>query len=178
MLTDVQKRKISHLFSVMDSDGNGHLEWADYERIAGNMAATRGWEPGSEKYEELMGRYRQGWEQSAPFLQNDGMNLEQFQAMSDHLMGMPGAYDLVVRSAAETIFDTFDVDEDGRVSIDEWKLFFRAYGIDEAHADTCFPKYDVNGDGYVSRQELVDIVAQFYMSSDPDAPGNWLFGPF
>ena len=54
MLTDLQKRKLAHLFTVMDANGNGRLEWADYERIAANMAETRGWEPGSERYDELM----------------------------------------------------------------------------------------------------------------------------
>jgi Ca2+-binding EF-hand superfamily protein len=45
-------------------------------------------------------------------------------------------------------------------------------------AEKCFDKIDLNGDGYVSRSELVDLVGQFYLSSDPTAPGNLLFGRY
>src|SRR5687768_2018431 len=67
MLTDVQKQKLTHLFGVMDSDDSGYVTWADYERIAKNIAATRSHAPGSPEYEGLMGQYRFGWEQAAPF---------------------------------------------------------------------------------------------------------------
>jgi Ca2+-binding EF-hand superfamily protein len=79
---------------------------------------------------------------------------------------------------AGLIFDTFDLDGDQRVSLEEWREFFRCYSIDPAEADKCFHRYDLNGDGHVSRPELADLVRQFYLSSDPDAPGNYLFGTY
>jgi Ca2+-binding EF-hand superfamily protein len=178
MLTDVQKKKLTHQFSVIDSDRNGRIEWADYQRIVDKIAATRDYEPGSEPYETLLGQYRYGWEQAQPFVEDGGLTADKWLAYSDALFSSPGIYDTLVRPTAGMIFDTFDADGDGKVSVAEWRDFFRCYAVDPAEADQCFPKYDLNGDGYVSRSELVDLVGQFYLSSDPDAPGNLLFGRY
>lgn len=176
MLTDIQKQKLKHLFTVMDNDDNGSVEWDDFERIADNIASTRGYAPGSEEYEALMGQFRYGWEQSQPFFEGSGMNEEQFLASYDAILSTPGVYDTLVRPSAGMIFDIFDTDEDHKVSVEEWREFFRCYSIDPDEADRCFDKYDLNGDGHVSRSELVDLVGQFYLSSDPEAPGNFLYG--
>ena len=178
MLTDVQKQKFTHQFKVMDGDKNGRVEWADYERIANNIVGTRGWKPGTQEYESLMGQYKYGWEQASPFAVDGGVTLEKWLEHADAILATPGIYDTLVRPTAGMIFDTFDQDGDQKVSLQEWRDFFRCHGIEADEADRCFGKYDLNGDGYVSRSELVDLVGQFYMSSDPGAPGNLLFGQY
>jgi Ca2+-binding EF-hand superfamily protein len=178
VLTDVQKQKLRHLFGVMDSNGDQHLEWGDYEGIAKNIADTRGYDPSSAEYQALIGQYKYGWEQAKPFVENDGMDLDGWMAYNDALLSTPGVYDTLVRPAAEMIFDAFDLDGDQKVSVEEWRAFFRCYSIDPGEAEDCFEKYDLNGDGYVSRSELIDLVGQFYLSADPDAPGNYLFGSY
>jgi Ca2+-binding EF-hand superfamily protein len=176
MLTDVQKQKLTHLFDVMDSDDDGFVEWEDYARIAHKISSTRDYKPGTQEYEALMGQYRFGWEQAAPFADERGMNMDRWLAYNDAVLSTPGIYDALVRPTAGMIFDTFDTDGDQKVSVKEWREFFRCYSIDPLEADKCFGKYDLNGDGYVSRPELVDLVGQFYLSSDPTAPGTYLFG--
>lgn len=178
MLTPLQKQKLIHLFHVMDSDRNGQVEWADYERIAVSIAGTRGHEPGSLEFEELMEQYRYGWEQAAPFADEKGISAERWLEYNDAMLRTPGIYDALVQPIAGMIFDTFDADGDQRVTVQEWREFFRCYSIDPNEADLCFEKYDLNGDGYVSRSELVDLVGQFFLSSDPSAPGNYLFGSY
>jgi Ca2+-binding EF-hand superfamily protein len=177
MLSDVQKKKMTRLFQVIDGDKNGRVEWADYERIATNIAAERGYRAGSGEFKTILDRYQAGWDQAAAFHKQKGMDLATWLDYHNMLAGTPGAYDAMVRPAAEVIFDTFDVDGDKKVTLPEWRRFFRCYGIDEKIADQVFPKLDLNGDGHVSRPELMDLVAQFYMSSDPTAPGNVMFGP-
>jgi hypothetical protein len=178
VLTDVQRQKLTHLFDVMDSDDDGFVEWEDYERIAKKISSQRNYQPGSAEYEGLMGQYRYGWQQAAPFADERGMNLEKWLAYSDAMLTMPGIYDMLVRRTAGMIFDTFDQDGDQKVSVKEWREFFRCYSIDPAEADRCWEKYDLNGDGYVSRSEIVDLFGQFYLSSDPSAPGSYLFGRY
>jgi hypothetical protein len=178
MLTDVQTRKLTHLFDVMDSDDDGFVEWEDYERIALKITSQRGYPPGSAEYEGLMGQYRFGWQQASPFADERGMSLEKWLQYSDAMLTTPGIYDVLVRPTAGMIFDTFDEDGDQKVSVKEWREFFRCYSIDPDEADRCWDKYDLNGDGFVSRSEIVDLVGQFYLSSDPTAPGSYLFGTF
>jgi Ca2+-binding EF-hand superfamily protein len=178
MLTDLQKQKFIHLFGVLDSDDNGYVDWADFERIATRIADKRSYQPGSQEYEGLMAQYGYGWEQARPFADENGMGLDKWLAYNDALLSTPGVYDTLVRPTAGMIFDTFDEDGDQKVSVSEWRDFFSCYSIDPIEADECFPRFDLNGDGYVSRSELVDLVGQFYLSSDPAAPGNYLFGAF
>lgn len=178
MLTDVQKKKLTHLFDVMDSDDDGFVEWEDYERIALKITSSRGYQPGSLEYEALVGQYWFGWQQAAPFADEKGMTIEKWLAYNDAMLTTPGIYDALVRPTAGMIFDIFDTDGDYKVSVKEWREFFRCYSIDPAEADSCFGKYDLNGDGYVSRAELVDLFGQFYLSSDPTAPGSYLFGMY
>lgn len=177
MLSELQKKKLVHQFHVMDLNGSGHLDWDDHERIAGNIAAARGHAKGSEGYESIVGAFRHAWDQAAPFHDDGVISESRWLEYQDHLLGSEEAYDEIVRQTAEAIFDMFDLDGDERVSIEEWRGFFRCYGIDEGHADECFPRYDANGDGYVSRSELVELVREFYLGSDPDAAGNLLYGP-
>jgi Ca2+-binding EF-hand superfamily protein len=176
MLTDVQKKKFTHLFGVIDSDSSGRIEWDDYDRIVRNIASVRGYRSDSPEFEALMGQYRADWEQAQPFVEDGGLSLENWLAYNDAMLSTPGVYDALVRTTAEMIFDTFDLDGDQKVTVEEWREFFRCHSIDPAEADRCFGSYDLNGDGYVSRSELVDLVGQFFMSSDPAAPGNKLFG--
>lgn len=44
-------------------------------------------------------------------------------------------------------------------------------------ADIAFPRWDRDANGYVSKEEMAEVVREFFHSSDPDAPGNLLFGP-
>jgi juvenile hormone diol kinase len=178
MLTAIHKQKFTHLFHVMDADRNGLLEWADYERIAVRIAAVRGYVPGTPVFEQLLGPFRYGWEQAAPFANENTLNLEQWLDSYDAVLRAPAIYEGVVRPAAGLIFDALDLDADEMVTVREWREFFHCYSIDPTEADGCFYKYDLDGDGFVTRSEFVNLVAQFYLSSDPSAPGNYLFGAF
>jgi Ca2+-binding EF-hand superfamily protein len=71
-----------------------------------------------------------------------------------------------------------DIDGNGRISPQEYALFLKAYNVDERLFDDIFRHLDLNGDGYLSRDEIFKLVREFYLSDDPQAPGNWLVGPF
>jgi Ca2+-binding EF-hand superfamily protein len=40
-----------------------------------------------------------------------------------------------------------------------------------------FTSLDRGSKGYLTEQDLVVAVQEFYLSDDPDAPGNVLYGP-
>ena len=59
------------------------------------------------------------------------------------------------------------------------KTYYRCYRItDETRMAEAILHTDLDGDGYITHDELVRLFDEFYRSSDPDAPGNWLFGPW
>lgn len=72
----------------------------------------------------------------------------------------------------------FDTNDNGFITIDEYKIVVSSYNVTEEVATKTFPKLDSNGDGRISKEEFVELIKQFHMSDDPDAPGNLFFGAY
>jgi Ca2+-binding EF-hand superfamily protein len=52
-----------------------------------------------------------------------------------------------------------------------------AFGTPSEDVEAAFDRLDLDQDGNISVTELVEAARQYYTSTDPDAAGNWLFGP-
>jgi Ca2+-binding EF-hand superfamily protein len=178
MLHDLQKQKLIRFFRVMDRDGDGVLDPADFDRVAESLAAAHGWEAGSPEYERSKLMQRASWQRLEPNTSAESVDLRRFLAYTSALLYNPGEYDQAVRAIAASTFDALDADGDDRITIEEQRQFYRAYGIDPALADRVFPTLDTNGDGYLSRAELEDVMSEFFFSADPRAPANLFFGPW
>lgn len=177
MLSELQKKKIMRQFEVFDADGNGYLEAADMDRIAERVASIRGWSKDSPSFAALHKLYEYGVEAAQPFMDDQGrVDRDAYLKFYDKTLNAPGAYNAVVGQLAEFLFTVLDADGDGQITQDEVRQFYEAYGIDVELAPEAFGKLDMNGDGHISKGEVTDAVAQFYFSSDPEAPGNWLLG--
>jgi Ca2+-binding EF-hand superfamily protein len=50
--------------------------------------------------------------------------------------------------------------------------------VTEAEAADAFRRLDLDRDGYLSREEIFQNMKEYYFTDDPNAPGNWFFGPF
>ncbi|MGH6657236.1 MAG: hypothetical protein ACRDVE_18790, partial [Actinocrinis sp.] len=55
--------------------------------------------------------------------------------------------------------------------------WFNAYGVCADDAERAFKAVDRNGDGILSVDEVQKAIREFYLSDDPRAPGNLIFGP-
>lgn len=53
-----------------------------------------------------------------------------------------------------------------------------AFHATDAEAAAAFRQLDRNRDGYLTTDELIKNAEEFFFSEDPEAPGNWLVGPF
>ncbi len=76
------------------------------------------------------------------------------------------------------MFEIFDTDGGGVLGADEVCDFFGVYGLHSATARRVVLDLDADGDAVVGREELTEMVHQFYRSSDSNAPGNQLWGPY
>ncbi len=178
MLTDLQKRKLAVLFHANDANRDGFLEQEDFERIADLYAQPRGWQPGSPGYDSLHATFLgiwQGLRESAHPARADRVTLDEMLASFDRLFQSDP--DLVPRLSA-LAFDTLDADGDGKIFIDEYRQLLATALLDAPVADQTFPRLDLNSDGYLTREELNQLFAEFFLSDDPNAPGNWLWGPY
>ena len=179
MLTDLQRRKMSRLFKVYDADGNGFIEESDLLRIAHNFAEQRGLAPGSEGYNQLRAKFLFVWE----YLQKFGdpnrdyaVSLSEFLSYAQEVL--EENYASIIGSTGSFLFELIDADGDGSITQDEFRLFFRAYGIEEGLVKDIFEKLDLNADSTISAEEFAKLGYDFHYSDDPLNPANWFFGPF
>lgn len=178
MLTKLQKQKINHFFLVCDVDRDAHLTAADLDRVARNLAAARGHAEGSPPHQRVRERYGAWGDAAAPFMIEGRLSMRAHLAWHEALLADRAGADRVLGGIAEVIFDLLDDNGDGRISSEEFASFYRAYEIAEGVAGQAFARLDRDGDGSLSREEVLAMTREFYLSDDPNAPGNWLFGPW
>ena len=75
--------------------------------------------------------------------------------------------------------DICDTDGDGMISLDEYTaMFANTVNASPEDLEAAFHKLDQDGDGALSSEEIRTAAEEYYTSEDPQAPGNWLLGPF
>ncbi|MBI3925535.1 MAG: EF-hand domain-containing protein [Armatimonadetes bacterium] len=185
MLSELQKRKFTLQFKLFDVDQNHLIEAADFERMAQGLASTCGLT--APEQGDLLSRCREFWVaiRDACDTDRDGSItleewldyhrsvLEQDRLRREAGRGYSSPFEVVTRF----VFDLLDEDGDGRLTAEEYRKFCLVQGIDEVTADLSFRQLDRAGEGHLLREEVVDMVLEFYFCDDPGVAGNWLFGP-
>jgi Ca2+-binding EF-hand superfamily protein len=180
MTTDIQDRKLERAYGQLDIDGNGYVERDDIVGLGARLLVGFGESPTSTKGRSIIDRFDALWTTLAAQLDadHDGRILvdEYRQAMTAAFIEGT-EFDRVFRPAAMAISELCDVDGDGVVSAEEFGVAQNAFGTSADDAAAAFGKLDTNGSGTLTVDELVEAARDFYTSDDPDAAGNWLFGP-
>ncbi|MFK7800475.1 MAG: EF-hand domain-containing protein [Anaerolineae bacterium] len=179
MLSNFQLAKLPNLFHMFDSDKNGYLTKHDYLRIINGCAALRGWEESSQEYVNLYSTFYGQWTAITGMANksDDGqVQLQEFLSFFDHLIHDEENYEMVINGVSLAIFGSFDLNDDGVLTADEYHSFYQVMGLDPALAPNTYKKLDLDSNGSISIRELSKLVDQFFSSQDPNAPGNELFG--
>ncbi len=86
-------------------------------------------------------------------------------------------YDAVFRPAVVAVAELCDGDRDGQIGPGEFRTLLAAFGTAYDDVDQAFDRLDRTGRGVLTVEELVLAAGEFYVSDDPAAVGNWLYGP-
>lgn len=181
MLSELQQQKISHYFRVvLDQDRNGMLDENDFREIAESLCLLWGYKPMTPEYDKLIDASKRSWDMFKDHFMSEGKEANELQFISFYeKMLAPGGEELYRQFVSESvggIFDSFDVNDDGLISTDEYSDMFMCYHIPIKYSAKAFVKLDRDGNDHITKKELMQAVDEFFKSSDPKSPGNWLFG--
>lgn len=175
-MTDLQKQKILHFFNVLDNNGNGVLEKDDFELVGETMSDIIGFSDNARERLLLKLKAHGLFVQILKDINKEEAELtpdEWVQFFDEVVLSKPNDY---VNQSSTYLFSLFDQDGDGHIDEREYLDMFKAYGLYMSVAKKAFDMLDINGDGRISGGELVKAFEDFFMSTDKNAPGNWIFG--
>ena len=181
MLTDVQTKKLTHYFNVLDYNRNQLIQESDFVAVAKNLCMLLGLKEGTEKHKEWVNRFKNQWTEFRGYVigpTGGSADLEEWLRFADAKLanGDEASYKLFIENLTEDIFDLFDQDKNGFIDQKEFTDFFMAFRIEVRHSAKSFRLLDTNRDDRISKAELMHGIRTFFRSPDGDEPGNWLFG--
>lgn len=181
MLTDLQKRKLTKLFSMYDSDYTGILVKEDFELMFKKLTTLRNWSQRSSRYLVLQDKLMRKWQRlakKADTSHNKQVSRAEWLAYYEEVMADSQTCSEEIVGLMDLIFDVFDQDEDGKVSQTEWGQLLSVFNESPVYAPLIFPGLDGDQDGYLTKQEVAKLFEDFCCGSDPDSLANSMFGPY
>lgn len=180
MISDVQEKKLSHYYQILDFNGDGILERTDFIEIGKNLCTLWSFAEDTEPYNRIINKCATAWEDFKHFTGEyaETATLEEWLIFADLniVNGDDESYEKHINGFVKDILDLFDENQDDYLSLDEYIDLFMAYRIDIKYSAKAFTKLDLNDDGLLSKQELITAFSEFFRSSDPNSRGNWIFG--
>ncbi len=180
MLTKLQKTKLERFFNILDFDCNGVIEKADFLSLAENLCVLWGIQNDSADHSMIIDQFEASWLSFSLYVDNnqDSLNLQNWLDFADQFIvnGDERVFKGHIINVVGQIFDYFDTNHDGHISIDEFVDLFVAFRIEIKYSAKSFRNMDLNKDDVISKEELISAFMDFFRSDDERAPGNWLFG--
>ncbi|WP_416968148.1 EF-hand domain-containing protein [Streptomyces sp. 4F14] len=179
MTSTLRDRKLSKRFDQLDADGNGFLEWDDFEAHARRLALAFAHPADSPTARQLLAAYRDFWVNFILPMDTDGdgrVAREEFVASVEHGITDRASFDRVYGPHVAIVAALADTDGDGHLDVHEYRRLMRVYGVAEDEATEAFAALDTDGDGFLTVTELMDAARAFYLDSAPDSRGNLLMG--
>ncbi|MEL6345724.1 MAG: hypothetical protein AAFV53_21625 [Myxococcota bacterium] len=184
MLGGLQRQKLQRLFTLVDIDQSGAVEYTDLEAVmkrtleAANQAEDSVIAEGAEA---MLRHFWRNFKDIADINRDDKVDHTEWfscwEAQLDAEMDVLFT-DLppIIRQVQLLIAQALGVTDHKGADIDAYRRFLAPYGAPiQATAEQTFAQLDLDGNGVISSDELQQLTAEFFIA-DEDAPGNLLFG--
>lgn len=175
----VLERKYAKRFEMLDADGSGVVDRVDFEMLADRLIKGLGVTEGSPKAERVRNGYLELWESLRRMMGDGGEQITR-TAFTSGLMRMASdraGFKRVIEPLARLNLSLCDADGDGNLNETEFVQLLRLFNAGTVEdSSAIFHRLDTSGDGFLSLDEILEALCDFYISDDPNAPGNSLFG--
>ncbi|MEM9006143.1 MAG: MFS transporter [Cyanobacteria bacterium P01_F01_bin.86] len=163
-------QKIIYIFELFHLDNSEKLEFRDSQKVTQNLMEPRESSPKMAGYKALKASFTLFWEMLRRLTGEDS------NRKIDLAKWLTCLEQQIDKDFANTLLHLIDTNRDGKVTVEEIKLFYQAYSLNIKDLGEVFHILDLNQDGHISRDEFEILFSQFLYSDDVQAPGNWLFG--
>ncbi|MDI1463238.1 hypothetical protein QEZ54_19845 [Catellatospora sp. KI3] len=171
--------RYSILFELLDAERNGSLTAQDMTALATRVVTAFEATASPAKTAAVYTAFAAYWDGLAAHLGGgDGpFNRAQFiQALQKAIGDSETGFTQLIRPIADTLFTLIDTDDNGEMSLAEFRQAQVAMGVDSADSERAFARIDLDGNGRIDRDELVAAVADFYRNPSSDSPMSEFFG--
>jgi len=180
VFSETQKRKVHHLFNVLDIDRNGQLQPGDFVNVGKKIVRQLGLGEKSRSARLILLKSHRLFVQLLTDLHNPELALTLWDWIAffrDQIESEDeGILDHYIQRTSRHIFDLFDMNKDKLISRDEYANMLTIYNISHKVAIQGFEELDTNKDHFISADEMVEGLNNFFKSGDPEAKGNLIFG--
>ncbi|MEM9895779.1 MAG: EF-hand domain-containing protein [Bacteroidota bacterium] len=178
--SEIHKKKIHHLFKVLDTDGSGVLSPVDFACVGEQIIAKSGLSKSERKSKVVLLKAHRLFIQLLTDIENPELTIELWEWVSFFKNQIESAdreiLDHYIQRTSRHIFDLFDSDRDGFIDHDEYIDMLSAYRISAHIATESFQELDSNDDNRISKEEMINGLNNFFLSDDEKAKGNLIFG--
>jgi Ca2+-binding EF-hand superfamily protein len=178
MTTTLLRRKLEKVFGSFDVDADGVIDELDITAMAQIWCDTYDAAPRSAGWRQIHGAAHKMWRDIKGSVDADGVKTVTLQEWVDW-SAKPEFPEFVEKSAipfSMAVFGVADSDGDGRITVEEMMAAQLKSGMTADETRGAFDLLDTDQDGFVTTDEYVQAARDFYLSDDPDAPGNRIAG--
>ncbi|MEU6117031.1 EF-hand domain-containing protein [Streptomyces sp. NPDC047117] len=167
MATPVANQRLEKRFDKWDSDGNGILEWGDFEQEAAKVAQNFGADARSKEAKTLREGFRNLFDhltQAAGAPANGPLTKDQFMSVTQNLIFEGGEADFnrALGPVVKGIVGLCDKNADGQINAGEFEAWLVGVGVDRSAAQEAFRKVDSDDNGELSVDELLAAVREYH----------------
>lgn len=180
IFSEIQKRKVHHLFNVLDIDRNGKLQPDDFMNVGRKIIVQLDLDKESRSARLILLKAHRLFVQLLIDLDNPDMELtlwdwvEFFRSQIESSNSR--TLDYYIYRTSRYIFDLFDVNKDKLISREEYSHMLTVYNIPQNTAKVGFEELDTDNDNFISSDEMISGLKNFFKSNEADARGNMIFG--
>jgi Ca2+-binding EF-hand superfamily protein len=181
MSKQFHEHKLKHFFHMLDVNRDGSVTREDYEEIANRVAVLGDIAISSELHTRMVESFRSIWttiSEIAGIEANGRITLDRFiPAYTKWLSNRDAVVPVLAKVMQATMGFLSKGEGDWTINRREWLVNRLAWNMNYVDSMAAFDKLDRNRDGLLQRSEMLKNLEEFLFSEDPEAVGNWFFGP-